>query len=202
MTQAGGPFRHSRNHPDDNLRILSALPTERGLLVVLQATTSDPQAVVHLFDDAPVDLYTEVLHADEQTVLLQFELPFVPAPYHAVFASKNLPQFPYTVEDGWMVCELTTSHERLSEFRDELESSSFAFEVEWVRQSVEPVELLTDRQRQFVLAAIEGGYYDTPRGCSLTDLADELGVSKSTVSVVLHRAEETIVKEFFAESTE
>lgn len=46
--------------------------------------------------------------------------------------------------------------------------------------------------------AIQRGYYDTPRECSLTDLAAALEISKSTASVVLHNAEETIIKEFFA----
>lgn len=47
---------------------------------------------------------------------------------------------------------------------------------------------------------LDKGYYDTPRQCSLTDLADTLDVSKSTASIVLHNAEETIIKEFFAEA--
>ncbi|QLG60248.1 helix-turn-helix domain-containing protein [Halorarum salinum] len=196
----GGPFRISAEHPDDEFRILSAYPHDDGLLVIMEARTSDPTVVDDLFDDAPRTPSHEVLHADERTVLVQFSLPFVPPPYRAIFSSGNLPQFPHALEDGWMVCELTTSQERLSRFRDELEATGFTFEVDWVRQSVDPTDLLTDRQRRFVTAAIERGYYDTPRQCSLTDLADDLGVSKSTASVVLHRAEETIVKEFFAES--
>lgn len=202
--QRGGPFRLSSDYPDGEFRILSAHPTEDGLLVVLEATLADPAVVLDLFESAPqsrVPSY-DVLHADEQTVLLQFQLPFVPSPYRALFASGNLPQFPYTIEDGWIVCELTTSHDRLSQFRDELEETGFAFEVNWVIQSVDSTDLLTDRQRRFVAEAIERGYYDTPRQCSLTDLAAALDVSKSTASVVLHRAEETIVKEFFATAVE
>lgn len=202
--ELGGPFRLSREYPNDEFRILSAHPTEEGLLVVLEATMADPTVVLDFFEGAPktrVPSY-EVLHADEQTVLLQFQLPFVPPPYRAIFASGNLPQFPYAIEDGWIVCELTTSQERLSQFRDEIEETGFTFEVVWVAQSVEPTDLLTDRQRRFVTKAIERGYYDTPRQCSLTDLAAALGVSKSTASVVLHRAEETIVKEFFARPIE
>ncbi|WP_303659920.1 helix-turn-helix domain-containing protein [Haladaptatus halobius] len=197
----GGPFRLSTECPNDEFRILSAYPTEQGLLVVLEATMTNPAVVFDLFEGAPksrVSSY-EVLHADEETVLLQFQLPFVPPPYRALLSSGNLPQFPYTLEDGWILCELTTSQERLSQFRDELEETGFTFEVVWVTQSVDPTELLTDRQRRFLTEAVERGYYDTPRGCSLTDLATALGVSKSTASVVLHRAEETIIKEFFAE---
>lgn len=39
-------------------------------------------------------------------------------------------------------------------------------------------------------AVIERGYYDTPRRCTLTELADELDLAKSTCSERLHRAEE------------
>lgn len=197
-----GPFKFSADHPDDDLRILSAHPTEDGLLVILEAEASNPESVIQIFEGAPMELSTEVLHADEQTVLVQFSLPFIPPPYRAIFSSKNLPQFPYTLQDGWMVCELTTSHRRLSQFRDELESTGFRFEVVWVTQSTDPTDLLTGRQRRFMTEALERGYYDTPRRCSLTDLATTLEVSKSTVSVVLHRAEETVIKEFFAEPIE
>lgn len=197
-----GPFRLPIQYPNDEFRILSAYPHEDGLLVILEAKTSDPAVVEHLFDGAPKAPPYEVLHADEGTVLIQFSLPFIPPPFRALFSSGNLPQFPYTLEDGWMICELTTSHERLSQFRDELEATGFRFGVEWVRQSLDPTSLLTDRQHRFMIEAIERGYYDTPRRCSLTDLASAIDVSKSTASVVVHNAEETIVKEFFAESVE
>lgn len=202
--ELGGPFRLSTEYPNDEFRILSAYPTEAGLLVLLEAEMADPSVVLDLFEEAPTSRVAsaDVLHADEGTVLVQFQLPFVPPPYRALFDSGNLPQFPYTIEDGWIVCDLTTSHERLSRFGDRMAETGFSFEVVRVNQSIEPADLLTDRQRRFVTEAIEHGYYDTPRQCSLTEIADELGVSKSTASVVLHNAEETIVKEFFAEPIE
>ena len=46
--------------------------------------------------------------------------------------------------------------------------------------------------------AIERGYYDTPRTCTLTELADAVGLAKSTTSEKLHRAEEKVVKEFLS----
>ncbi|UPM44485.1 helix-turn-helix domain-containing protein [Halocatena salina] len=64
------------------------------------------------------------------------------------------------------------------------------------------MDLLTDRQRRFMIKAVQRGYYDSPRECSLTDLAVTLTVSKSTASRVLHNAEETVIKEFFAEPIE
>ncbi len=44
--------------------------------------------------------------------------------------------------------------------------------------------------------AVEEGYYDTARTCSLTELAGEVGIAKSTCSETLHRAEETVIKQF------
>lgn len=61
-------------------------------------------------------------------------------------------------------------------------------------QSVEVTDLLTDRQWDVFIEAIERGYYDTPQGCSLTDLATELDVNPSAVSGFLHCTEERIVK--------
>lgn len=169
---------------------------------MLETTLTDPTIILDKFQSgSEMDLISfEVLHTDDQKILLQYQLHFVPPPYQALLASGNLPQFPYTIEDGWIVCELTTSHERLSQFRDELEETGFIFEVVWVTQSGDPVALLTDRQRELMSEAITLGYYDTPRQCSLTELAAELNVSKSTVSVVLHNAEEIIIKGFFSKS--
>jgi predicted DNA binding protein len=46
---------------------------------------------------------------------------------------------------------------------------------------------------------VERGYYDTPRTCTLTELADHLGIAKSTASERLHRAEGAIIRAFVAE---
>lgn len=198
----GGPSTLSAEHPDDEFRILASLPTEDGLLVILEVQTSDTTALIRDFDEAPWLSSYEILHADEQTVLIQYSVPFVPPPVRAVISSEILPRFPLIIRNGWVISDITTSQERLSRLKDELDATGLTYEVVSVTQSTEPTDLLTDRQRQFMTKAIQRGYYDTPRECSLTDLADALEVSKSTASVVLHNAEETVIKEFFAESVE
>jgi hypothetical protein len=193
-----GPFRFATEHPDDEFRILSAHPTGDGLLVILETTIADPATLACLFDGAAITPSYEVLHADEQTVLIQYELPFVPPPYRALFSSENLPQFPFVIRDGWTICELTTTQERLSDFTDKLETTGFTYEVVSLTQSAKSTDLLTDRQQQLITNAIECGYYDTPRGCSLTNIATALDISKSTASEILHRAEGKIITEFIA----
>nr|WP_265472954.1 helix-turn-helix domain-containing protein [Halohasta litchfieldiae] len=57
-------------------------------------------------------------------------------------------------------------------------------------------QLLSEKQQELVLEAVDRGYYDTPRDCTLTELADAVGIAKSTCSETLHRAEETIIEHF------
>lgn len=56
-------------------------------------------------------------------------------------------------------------------------------------------DAVTDKQRQAVRAAIEAGYYETPREADLADLADALEVSKSAVSQRLTAVESKLVAE-------
>jgi predicted DNA binding protein len=193
-----GPFKFATEHPDCELRILSAFPTEDGLLVILEVRMTDPVPLDDLFDGTDITPSYDILHDDARRVLLQYELPFVPPPYRALFASENLPQFPFIIRDGWTICELTTTQERLAQFKDELETTGFACEVVSLAQSTDPTNLLTERQQQLITTAVEHGYYETPRDCSLTDLAAAMSISKSTASEIRHRAESKIITEFIA----
>ncbi|WP_254533404.1 helix-turn-helix domain-containing protein [Natrinema gelatinilyticum] len=95
---------------------------------------------------------------------------------------------------------MTASHERLSQFTDELAAADIPYQILSVTQSHDSTEELTDRQQEFITEAVERGYYDSPRGCTLTELAESFDVNKSAASGVLHRAEGRIIKEFVAAS--
>ncbi|WP_255169606.1 helix-turn-helix domain-containing protein [Natrononativus amylolyticus] len=58
---------------------------------------------------------------------------------------------------------------------------------------------LPDEQRRALRAAVESGYYETPRKIDLSKLADELEVPRSTLSYRLRRAEAALATEFVAE---
>ena len=76
------------------------------------------------------------------------------------------------------------------------EQYGVTFEVESLRQEINVESTLTPRQRELILTAVKKGYYDTPRDCTLTELAEAAGVAKSTASETLHRAEGAIVRQF------
>ncbi|TKX74730.1 helix-turn-helix domain-containing protein [Halorubrum sp. GN11_10-6_MGM] len=60
----------------------------------------------------------------------------------------------------------------------------------------EPERTLTEAQRDLVFEAVRKGYYDTPRRCTLTELAEADGIAKSTCSETLHRAEGRVMRRF------
>jgi len=58
-------------------------------------------------------------------------------------------------------------------------------------------ELLTARQENLLLTALERGFFDDPKGTSLRDLADYLGISISTVSEMLRKATYKVMSAYF-----
>lgn len=193
-----GPAAASRlasiENPNEEFHILAALPTEDGLFVILEAPVATAPSLGH-FLDTTLSSY-DVLHADDQVVVVQYFLPFLPPPYSAILLSDNLLEFPLVLRNGWIHAELITSHERLSQLKAVFEAMGLTYELVTVTQSTDPGDLLTDRQRRVVTEATQHGYYDSPRGCTLTELAVELDVSKSVASGILHRAEGRIIKQF------
>lgn len=108
---------------------------------------------------------------------------------------------PFTISDGTASWELFTSHPKLSDLSDEFDRMDITYTVESIREfNTEPDATgLTDRQREVLVAAFEAGYYETPRRSSLTQVADQLGISKATCSDILHRAEGTIIEQYVAQ---
>ncbi|WP_338742047.1 helix-turn-helix domain-containing protein [Haloplanus salilacus] len=68
----------------------------------------------------------------------------------------------------------------------------------WGHDSLGSVELPPD-QRRAMRAAVDHGYYRTPREVTLDDLASTLDVPRSTLSYRLRRAEERLVTGYFVD---
>jgi predicted DNA binding protein len=189
----------STEFPDAEFRILATIPTDDELLEIVEITTSNGDTLVHHFEDAPEVRSYEVVHNDSQSLLIQFIIP-VSETYDALRRAKTIPQYPVILQDGWFSKTLTAPHERLSEYTAELAAAGIPYEIVSLTQSYDPSELLTDRQWEFITEAVERGYYDTPRGCTLTELAETLDINRSAASRLHHRAERRIITEFVAEA--
>lgn len=107
--------------------------------------------------------------------------------------SGIVPSFPIRLENGWFVGDLTASREQLSAFRKELAAGEIEYQLVQISGIDRVGDALTARQQEVVELAVKHGYYESPRQCTLSDLADRLNVNKSVVSRILQRAEGHII---------
>jgi predicted DNA binding protein len=190
----------STEFPNAEFSVLASLLTDDGLLDLVKITTPNQDVLVRHVKDVPEVCSHEVIYTDEGIVLLQFMIS-VSETYNALLESGIIPQQPVLLQDGWYSIEITASHERLSTYTGELAAADIPYRIISVTQSYASSELLTDRQWEFITEAVEQGYYDSPRGCTLTELAEIFNVNSSAASGVIHRAEEQIIKQFVMETT-
>lgn len=95
----------------------------------------------------------------------------------------------------------------LSEFQCEVvDDNEVGLELEKVYNPLEAAAAiqaeLTDTQRETLLRAYEEGYFDIPRGITLVDLADILGVSDQAVSERMRRGEAKLVRTHLVDATD
>jgi hypothetical protein len=177
----------TRRYPDAVFRILAALSDAENGTGLIEVRSEQYRGIL--------DEMAEYLQfGNDEQALVQFEttLPLLLLPAR----DSGIPlEMPFELSDGTAVWEVKTSSDRLSELSEQLDFFGISFTIDYLQYDVTEKRLLTDSQEETVAKAIEMGYYDTPRECSLTELAEELDRAKSTVSETLHRAEEKIIKE-------
>ncbi|MBZ6493722.1 helix-turn-helix domain-containing protein [Natrinema longum] len=185
----------STEYPAATFRVLAAVPgTESGFALVRVSGPAVPEVIEAMNDHPQLTEITLAQWSDnEATVHFETTVPLL------MFSSREsgMPiELPVEIQDGEASIEVTGSRERLAELAEQLEHFGLQYRIEHVRERLHESQLLSERQLEVVAAAVDEGYYDTPRRCSLTDLAGHLDIAKSTCSETLHRAEEAIIKRF------
>jgi predicted DNA binding protein len=191
----------SRSYPDASFEILTVFPQESGGVALAEVVAADLEGLVEELAAYEEVTATDVLQRSDDTALVQFETsnPVMLLPVRNAGTPLELP---FSVQDGVVSWEVTAPRDRLSRLADQLRDFGISFDVVAVHQEMETEQLLTPKQQELIHTAVKEGYYDTPRDCTLTELADAVGIAKSTCSETLHRAEEKVVKEFVEEMGE
>ena len=99
-------------------------------------------------------------------------------------------KFPVPVEDGIATFQINSTRENVDAFIEALNTKGIKTELKsvggYTNEDVDGREL-TPRQQEIYKLAKESGYYDSPRRISLTELADQIGMAKSSLSSLLQR---------------
>lgn len=102
--------------------------------------------------------------------------------------------------DGWQQTGWFADRDAFGEFASFWQENA-GFRVHRLThdgESEPPGDGLTDRQEEALRIAYELGYFDIPRQAALEDVAAELGISPSSVSERLRRAQTRLIEETVA----
>ena len=185
----------SRRHPEATFQVLTALPAEERGIALVQIYASELDGILEKISTHKTVLECTQLQRTEATATIQIETSS-PTILAAAKQAGISVEMPVEIRDGVATVDVAGAHEKLSALGEQFEAMGLEFDVEYVHERRHPEQLLTYRQQEVLRTAVEMGYYDTPRKCTLTELAEELAIAKSTCSDILHRIEETIVKQF------
>ncbi|MFB6283326.1 MAG: helix-turn-helix domain-containing protein [Halobacteria archaeon] len=183
----------SRGHSTGDFRVLAALAKDSKGAGLLEIQSDEIDEINKEIQSHREIETVEILESRSEHCLLQFETTN-PLLLFAAQESGVPLETPLSIKDGEALWQLNLPRRKLSDLTDQLDNFGIEYEVEYVKET-QIESLLTERQRKLVEKAIAEGYYETPRDASLTEVADSLGMAKSTCSEILHRAESKIIKE-------
>lgn len=185
----------TRAHPEATVMPLAHVSRgDTGFGLALVAATNLDE-VIDEITAHPSILELEVVGRADEEATIEFTTDH-PLLLFSSKASGTAIELPVRIEGGVAYVEVTGTRERLSALGEHLEALGLEFDVVYVQEYSDPGGMLSDRQRELICTAVELGYYDSPRGCTLTDLAAEFGIAKSTCSEILRRAEEQIISHY------
>lgn len=102
------------------------------------------------------------------------------------------------LDGNWRFTLRFPDHSHLAEFNEFLTDYDIDIHVERVYtrggdRRREYVFDLTDEQRETLTSAVRRGYFEVPRGVTLTDLAEELGITRQAASERVRRGANTVL---------
>lgn len=188
----------SREYPETRFEILTALPEEGQGFGLLRFRSGSIDSVLNRIRAHETIEEVSIIQQTEEAATIQI----VTSRPMILLAAKRtgIPiEMPVIIQGGTATVDVSAAHDRLSELGEQFSAMGIDFEIEYIQQRLHPDQLLTERQQEVLNLAVSQGYYDTPRKCTLTELAEEIGLAKSTCSETLHRAEEVVMKKFVEE---
>ncbi|WP_029601967.1 helix-turn-helix domain-containing protein [Halococcus hamelinensis] len=190
--------------PDVTVRVIphSTTDVETGLFFFLVENPIEPFEAA-LDDDHTVAEWTLVEAADAGAVYRIRHPPEAKLVSPAALELGGLMLDAVSDGRGWVVRVQFTDREALSGLWEACESDGITFDLRrlfrhqpWGRSAP---TTLTDAQRDALLAAYESGYFDEPRGISLAELADRLGISPTAVGGRVRRGTAELIEAVLVE---
>jgi len=185
----------STSYASATFRLLTGAPVGERVLELGEVMSSTPETVSDAIRRHPDVIAYEQLYHEDGRAIAQYETTEQQL-YQFLGDSSLPPEFPLVVEDGEMEFDVTATREQFETMGTALDASGYEYELLSVREGRNPETLLTERQRECLTIAFREGYFEVPRRCTLTDVADAIGVDKSTASETIRRGSARVIEWF------
>jgi len=189
-------YRFSHAHPELRIEILGRMDvdTEHQVVearVLSREASQYADELRSLPGFSEVDVHSETDHSAVYRLSLRSDLAA-----QAIRRHRVLTRYPMVLQDGWLRFETVAPAGRIRRLLGYLGGFVGPTRIEAVRRGpLKSGELgLTDPQEALFRAALRAGYFNAPRGVSLTELARRLGRSKSTVSHQLTKIQQRLAE--------
>ena len=186
----------STEFPEATFRVLAAIPGDTDGFALIRIVGTDVEPILEFMEELPQVSRLSIMESGETEATVQIETTH-PLLLFSAQASRIPLVMPVDIQDGTARVRVTGPRTHLSELGSQLHQHGLSYDVLYVREELPSGQELSSRQREVLLTAVELGYYDSPRRASLTDVADALGIAKSTCSEMLHRIESAIIEQFY-----
>jgi len=190
----------STSFPDATLRLLTGVPKDGRALELGEVRAGNADVVGDEIRAHPDIFEYDQLYLGDRRTIAQYEAD-EKSLYEFLWESSLPPEFPIIVENGKMEFDITATQEQFEAFGDALDETGRQYDLVTLVHTEEQDTLLTDRQRECLTVAQRHGYFAVPRECTLAELADALGIDKSTASETIRRGTARIVGQFLVERT-
>ncbi|MEA1930506.1 MAG: helix-turn-helix domain-containing protein [Euryarchaeota archaeon] len=185
----------SMSFPEARFRLLAGVPTDEGAMCLGEVIGDKAAAAGEAIRDHSEIVDYDELYTDAQRTIAQYK--GTKRPFFDLFGSTSLPpEFPTVARNGTVEFDVTVTREQFEQLGAVLEDRGVTYELVSVVRDRESESVLTERQRECLSVALGAGYFQVPRECTLADVAERLGVDKSTASKTIRRGAARVLEWF------
>ena len=182
-----------RKFPDIKMEIAHFLPydLEKSIgnsIIEIMHYQLDP--VINLIQNHPSVFEFSVLEKEENKIKINVKTKD-PLLLYAIIKCGVLVNFPVRVQEGFAFWRLVSSRDRIDRLLSIFEEKKINFQLLRIGNSPYTIDdnknKLTLNESNILETAISLGFFEVPRNISLEELANRLGKSKSSLSVMLRK---------------
>ncbi|MBY8990744.1 MAG: helix-turn-helix domain-containing protein [Candidatus Lokiarchaeota archaeon] len=182
-----------KEFPDVKMEISHFLPYDLEKSIgnsAIEIMHYDIEKIIDEIRNHPSVFELSILEQEEKRVKFNIKTK---DPYllYAIIKCGVLIDFPVRVEDGFAFWRLVSSRERIDQLLTLFEQKKINFEL--LRIGISPYNIENDKNKltldelNILDRAISAGFFEIPRKISLEELANQMGKSKSALSVMLRK---------------